>query len=83
MLVDYMRQSINVEVNIDQAIIEEAAENLDMLPRLENGMQSGQENELTAKIFNAAGRVELWSVGNGNGAQSSSNVAFIEPHKEN
>ena len=68
---------------IDQAIIEEVAENLDMLPRFENGMQSGQENELTAKIFNAAGRVELWSVGNGNGAHSSSNVAFIEPHKEN
>jgi len=68
---------------IDQAIIEEVAENLDMLPRFENGMQSGQENELNAKIFNAAGRAELWSVGNGNGAHSSSTVAFIEPHKEN
>ena len=68
---------------IDQAIIEEVAENLDMLPRLENGMQSGQENELNAKIFNAAGRAELWSVGNGNGADSSSNLTFVEPHKEN
>ncbi len=68
---------------IDQAIIEEVAENLDMLPRLENGMQSGQENELGAKIFNAAGRAELWSVGNGNGANSSPNLAFTEPHKEN
>ena len=68
---------------IDQAIIEEVAENLDMLPRVENGMQSGQENELSAKIFNAASRAELWSVGNGNGAHSSSNLAFTEPHKEN
>ena len=68
---------------IDQTIIEEVAENLDMLPRLENGMHSGQENELNAKIFNAAGRAELWSVGNGNAAHSSSNLAFIEPHKEN
>ena len=68
---------------IDQAIIEEVAENLDMLPRLESGRQSVQENELNAKIFNAAGRAELWSVGNGNGTHSSSNLAFSEPHKEN
>ena len=68
---------------IDQAIIEEVAENLDMLPRLEKGMQSGLENELNAKIFNSAGRAELWSVGNGNGAYGSSNLAFIDPHKEN
>ena len=68
---------------IDQAIIEEVAENLDMLPRLDKGMQSGLENELNAKIFNAAGRAELWSVGNGNGGHGSSNLAFIDPHKEN
>ncbi len=69
---------------INQAIIEEVAENLDMLPRLENGMQAaGPENELNAKIFTAAGRAELWSVGNGNGDQNSSNLSFIERHKEN
>ncbi len=69
---------------INQAIIEEVAENLDMLPRLENGMQAaGHENELNAKIFTAAGRAELWSVGNGNGDQNSSNLSFIERHKEN
>jgi general secretion pathway protein A len=68
---------------IDQAIIEEVAENLDMLPRFEKGMQSGLENELNAKIFNAAGRAEMWSVGNGNGAHGSSNLAYIDPHKEN
>ena len=68
---------------IDHTIIEEVAENLDMLPRFENGAQPGHENELNAKIFNAAGRAELWSVGNGNGDHSSSNLTFIERHKEN
>jgi general secretion pathway protein A len=68
---------------INQAVIEEVAENLDMLPRLENGMQSGQENELNAKIFTAAGRAELWSVGNGNGDHNSSSVSFLERQKEN
>jgi general secretion pathway protein A len=68
---------------INQAIIEEVGENLDMLPRLENGMQSGNENELNAKIFTAAGRAELWSVGNGNGDHNSSNLSFIERQKEN
>ena len=68
---------------INQAVIEEVAENLDMLPRLENGMQSGQENELNAKIFTAAGRAELWSVGNGNGEHNSSSMSFLERQKEN
>ncbi|HEY5884028.1 MAG TPA: AAA family ATPase [Pyrinomonadaceae bacterium] len=68
---------------IDQAIIEEVAENLDMLPRFEKGMQNGQENELNAKIFTAAGRAELWSVGNGNGDHDSSKVTFVQRHKEN
>ncbi|HKO62538.1 MAG TPA: AAA family ATPase [Pyrinomonadaceae bacterium] len=68
---------------VNQAIIAEVAENLDMLPRLENGMQSGNENELTAKIFTPAGHAELWSVGNGNGDHNSSNLSFIERQKEN
>ena len=68
---------------INQAIIEEVADNLDMLPRLENVMQSCQESEISAKIFTAAGRAELWSVGNGNPDYNSSNLSFIEMHKAN
>ena len=68
---------------IDHTIIEEVAENLDMLPSLENGMQPGQENELNAKIFNAAGRAELWSVGNGNGDHRSSDLTYMARQKEN
>ena len=70
------------EMNIDRSIIEEVAENFDMLPRMENGMQAGEENELTARIFTAAGRAELWSAGNGNGEQRSSDLSFSEKHKE-
>ena len=71
------------EMTIDRSIIEEVAENFDMLPRMENGMQPGEENELTARIFTAAGRAELWSAGNGNGDQRSSDLSFSERHKEN
>lgn len=71
------------EMTIGRPIIEEVAENFDMLPRLENGMQAGEENELTARIFTAAGRAELWSAGNGNGDHHSSDLSFAERHKEN
>ncbi len=71
------------EMTIDRSVIEEVAENFDMLPRLENGMQAGEENELTARIFTAAGRAELWSAGNGNGDHHSSDLSFSERHKEN
>jgi general secretion pathway protein A len=70
------------QMTIDRSIIEEVAENFDMLPRMENGMQAGEENELTARIFTAAGRAELWSAGNGNGDQRSSDLSFSERHKE-
>jgi len=71
------------EMTIHRSIIEEVAENFDMLPPLEKGMQAGEENELTARIFTAAGRAELWSAGNGNGDQHSSDLSFSERHKEN
>jgi general secretion pathway protein A len=71
------------EMTIDRSIIEEVAENFDMLPRMENGIQAGEENELTARIFTAEGRAELWSAGNGNGDQRSSDLIFSERHKEN
>ena len=71
------------EMTIGPSVIEEVAENFDMLPRLEKGMQAGEENELTARIFSAAGRAELWSAGNGNGDHHTSDLSFIERHKEN
>lgn len=55
------------ELTINRSIIEEVAESFDMLPRLDRGMQAGEENEAPARIFSAAGRAELWSAGNGNG----------------
>ncbi len=55
------------ELTIGRSIIEEVAESFDMLPRPDRGMQAGEEKELTARIFSAAGRAELWAAGNGNG----------------
>ena len=55
------------EPTIGRSIIEEVAEGFDMLPRPDRGMQAGEEKELAARIFSAAGRAELWAAGNGNG----------------
>lgn len=54
------------ELTVGRAIIEEVAESFDMLPRLDRGLQTGEENELPARIFSAAGRAELWAAGEGN-----------------
>jgi general secretion pathway protein A len=59
------------ELIIGRSIVEEVAENLDMLPRQERGLQAGEEKELPARIFSAAGRAELWAAGNGNGDSHS------------
>jgi general secretion pathway protein A len=53
------------ELTIGRSIIEEVAESFDMLPRVDRGLQSGEENELPARIFSAAGRAELWAAGEG------------------
>jgi general secretion pathway protein A len=53
------------ELTIGRSIIEEVAESFDMLPRLDRGLQTGEENELPARIFSAAGRAELWAAGEG------------------
>jgi general secretion pathway protein A len=50
---------------ITRAIIEEVAENFDMLPRADRGRQMGEEREAPARIFTAAGRAELWAAGAG------------------
>ncbi|HVS20860.1 MAG TPA: AAA family ATPase [Pyrinomonadaceae bacterium] len=52
---------------ISRAIVEEVAETFDLLPRADRAFQSGEAPEAPARIFNAAGRAELWSAGNGNG----------------
>ncbi len=59
------------ELTISRSVIEEVAESFDMLPRPDRGMQAGDEKELAARIFSAAGRAELWAAGNGNGDSTS------------
>ena len=61
----------NREPTISRSIVEEVAESFDMLPRPDRGMQPGEEKELAARIFSAAGRAELWAAGNGNGDPSN------------
>src|SRR5688572_12928620 len=53
------------QTTIGRSIIEEVAETFDMLPRVERGMQSGEEREAPARIFSASGRAELWAAGTG------------------
>src|SRR3989440_3721308 len=53
---------------IGRSIIEEVADQFDMLPRGDRGRQMGEEREAPARIFTAAGRAELWAAGAGAGA---------------
>ena len=55
------------EETIGRAIIEEVADQFDMLPRGDRGRQLGEEREAPARIFTAAGRAELWAAGTGGG----------------
>ena len=50
---------------IGRSIIEEVADQFDMLPRGDRGRQMGEEREAPARIFTAAGRAELWAAGTG------------------
>jgi len=50
---------------IGRSIIEEVADNFDMLPKGDRGRQMGEEREAPARIFTAAGRAELWAAGAG------------------
>jgi general secretion pathway protein A len=56
---------------IGRAIIEEVADQFDMLPRTDRGRQMGEEREAPARIFTAAGRAELWAAGTGSGGGHS------------
>lgn len=51
------------EQTIGRSVIEEVAESFDMLPRIDRGLQPGEERESPARIFAAAGRAELWAAG--------------------
>src|SRR5262249_19191282 len=51
---------------ISRAVIEEVAQTFDLLPR--DCKSSFAEENDPARIFNAAGRAELWAAGNGNGS---------------
>ena len=48
---------------ISRAMIQEVAETFDVLPRI----AKVEERESPARIFPAASRAELWSIGKGNG----------------
>ena len=63
------------QTTISRSIIEEVAETFDMLPRVERGMQSGEEREAPARIFSAAGRAELWAAGTGEKAGTEASAS--------
>ena len=50
---------------INRTMIEEVAATFDLLPRSDRN--SPGDRESAARIFNTAGRAELWAAGNGNG----------------
>jgi len=49
---------------ISRAIVEEVAATFDMVPRTDR-LKNSEGREGPARIFNAAGRAELWAAGNG------------------
>ncbi|MFL6228391.1 MAG: ExeA family protein [Pyrinomonadaceae bacterium] len=58
------------EPTVTRAVIEEVADTFDMLPRAASGRPGAEERETAAPIFDARGRAELWSAGNGGGEHS-------------
>ena len=61
---------------ISRAIVEEVAATFDMVPRADR-LKNSEEREGPARIFNAAGRAELWAAGNGDsGNGNGSNGEF-------
>ena len=65
---------------IGRSIIEDVADQFDMLPRGDRGRQMGEEREAPARIFSAAGRAELWAAGTGR-AESASSLAREETNR--
>jgi len=62
---------------ISRAIIEDVAATFDLLPS-DRKLPIAEENE-AARIFNAAGRAELWAAGNGNGHDAPQAARGPEP----
>jgi general secretion pathway protein A len=67
---------------ISRTVIEEVAENFDMLPRSDRGRQMGEEREAPARIFTAAGRAELWAAGTGHTANTQAGAASAHTARE-
>jgi general secretion pathway protein A len=72
------------EPTIGRAMIEEVAETFDMLPRSDRGRQMGEEREVPARIFSAAGRAELWNAGTGHAASGAAagTASHIDMHND-
>jgi general secretion pathway protein A len=66
------------ETTVGRGTIEEVAETFDMLPRVERGMQPGEERADAARIFSAAGRAELWAAGAGSTESEADTVPQLE-----
>jgi general secretion pathway protein A len=64
---------------ISRALVEAAAETFDMLPRKDRAREFDTEPEAPVRIFNAAGRAELWAAGNGesNGNGNGKNGNYL------
>jgi len=61
---------------ISRAIVEEVAATFDLVPRTDR-LKNSEGREGPARIFNAAGRAELWAAGNGDsGNGNGSNGEF-------
>ncbi|PYS50672.1 MAG: hypothetical protein DMF68_06490 [Acidobacteria bacterium] len=67
---------------IGRSIIEEVADQFDMLPRNDRGRQMGEEREAPARIFTAAGRAELWAAGTGAAQQTENASSSLAMHEE-
>jgi general secretion pathway protein A len=59
------------EPTVTRAIIEDVADTFDMLPRAAAGRPVADERESPARIFDARGRAELWSAGNGGDGEAA------------
>jgi general secretion pathway protein A len=66
------------EATVGRSTIEEVAETFDMLPRVDRGMQPGEERADAARIFSAAGRAELWAAGSGAAETDADTVSRLE-----
>jgi general secretion pathway protein A len=63
---------------IARDIVEEVAETFDLLPNAHRGRQTGEERAPSARIFDIAGRSELWAAGaqvSGGSGQAQTSVA--------